>query len=121
VGRHLHPHAPKRALGKVIITDKVGKTVYGSMTVTEKSEREEYTVTINAPIDFLTSATTVYPVTVDPTLRINETYESGLDDYGNAVYSSAIEDLCVYDGAEDANYDHIATVLIKTNKIEVTL
>jgi len=37
------------SLGKVIITDKVGKTVCGSMTVTEKSEREEYTVTINAP------------------------------------------------------------------------
>ena len=80
------------------------------MTVTEKSVREEYTITINAPIDFLTSATTVYPVTVDPTLYIYETYESDLDDYGNAVYSSAIEDLCVYDGTEDPNYDDLATI-----------
>jgi len=47
---------------------------------------------------------------VDPTLRINETYESGLDDYGNAVYSAAIEDLCVYDGTEDPNYDDLATI-----------
>ena len=98
------------SLGKVIITDSANHTAYGSMTVAAKTEREEYTVTINAPTAFLTSATTVYPVTVDPTFVINETYESGLDDYGNAQYSTAIEDLCVYDGTANPVYDDIATI-----------
>lgn len=56
------------SLGKVVITDKVGKTVYGSMTVTETAPFEQYAITINAPVEFLTNPTTVYPVTVDPTL-----------------------------------------------------
>ena len=47
------------SLGDFIITDKVGKTAYGTMTVTTKIEREEYTVTVNAPVEFLTSSTTV--------------------------------------------------------------
>ena len=98
------------SLGKVIITDRANHTAYGSMTVAAKTEREEYTVTVNAPVEFLTSSATVYPVTVDPTFVINETYESGLDDYGNAQYSTAIEDLCVYDGTSDPLYDDIATI-----------
>jgi len=98
------------SLGKVVITDRANHTAYGSMTVAAKTEREEYTVTINAPVEFLTSSATVYPVTVDPTFVINETYESGLDDYGNAQYSTAIEDLCVYDGTSDPLYADIATI-----------
>lgn len=58
------------SLGDVIITDNVGKTVYGTMTVVTKSEREEHTVTVNAPIAFLTTPTTIYPVTVEPTVTI---------------------------------------------------
>jgi len=88
------------SLGKVIITDKVGKTVCGSMTVTAKSVREEYTITINAPADFLTSAATVYPVTVDPTMTVDEEY-CYLDDYGNEIFASAIEDLCIFNIAKD--------------------
>jgi len=80
------------------------------MTVTTKTEREEYTVTINAPTAFLTSAETVYPVTVDPTFYINETYESGLDDFGNAQYSAAIEDLCIYTGGNDPVYNGLSSV-----------
>jgi len=92
------------SLGKVIITASANHTAYGSMTVATKIEREEYTVTINAPTAFLTSATTVYPVTVDPTLTIDEEYTP------DGEYYPAIEDLCVYDGTEDPNYDNIATI-----------
>ena len=81
------------SLGDVIITDKVGKTAYGTMTVVTKIEREEYTVTVNAPTAFLTNPTTVYPVIVDPTLSIydNNTF---MDDYGNNL--DIIHDMCVY-------------------------
>jgi len=90
------------SLGKVIITDKVGKMVYGSMTVATKIEREEYTVTINAPTAFLTSATTVYPVTVDPTVTIDEY----MDDYGNEV--SIFEDVCLHTSSEAPTYQNYA-------------
>ena len=86
------------SLGKVIITDRANHTAYGSMTVAAKNEREEYTVTVNAPVEFLTSNATVYPVTVDPTLTIDEEY-CYLDDYGNELFASAIEDLCIYQGS----------------------
>ena len=93
------------SLGKVLITDKVGKTVYGSMTVLTKTEREEYTITLNAPTSFLTSPATVYPVTVDPTVTIEEEF------VWDGYYSeAAIEDLCVYDGTENPVYDDIATI-----------
>ena len=81
------------SLGDVIITDKVGKTTYGTMTVVTKTEREEYTVTVNAPTAFLTSPTTVYPVVVDPTLSIYD-HNTFMDDYGNSV--EIIHDMCIY-------------------------
>ena len=60
------------SLGDVIITDSANHTAYGTMTVVTKIEREEYTVTVNAPTAFLTNPTTVYPVTVDTTVEINQ-------------------------------------------------
>ena len=89
----------------MVITDSANHTAYASMTVVTRIEREEYTVTINAPVEFLTNPTTVYPVTVDPTLTINEEFASDPE-----YYEAAIEDLCVCDGTEDPNYDNIATI-----------
>ena len=60
------------SLGDVIITDSANHNAYGTMTVVTKIEREEYTVTVNAPMAFLANPTTVYPVTVDPTVEINQ-------------------------------------------------
>ena len=66
------------------------------MTVVTKTEREEYTVTVNAPTEFLTSSTTVYPVTVDPTVTVEEEFTPDAE-----YYEAGVEDLCVYDGTEN--------------------
>ena len=78
------------------------------MTVVTKTEREEYTVTVNVPTEFLTSTTTIYPVTVDPTFTINET-ELIMTPDGDVEFDW-IEDLCVYDRTENPVYDNIATI-----------
>ncbi|MBO5052054.1 MAG: hypothetical protein J6D31_07640 [Clostridia bacterium] len=84
---------PLATLGDILITDAAGHTALGSLTVTETAAGI-YTVIVHADRAFLTAPTTVYPVTVDPT--IDETaynpstgsYEAAILDYG--LYSSTV-------------------------------
>ena len=92
------------SLGDVIITDSANHTAYGTMTVVTKTEREEYTVTVNAPTAFLTNPTTVYPVTVDPTVVIDEYTVDGFE------YYPAIDDLCIYNGSTNPYLNGIASI-----------
>ena len=83
-------------LGDIVITDADGKSVMGSLTVTETANGI-YTVTVHADRAFLTAPDTVYPVTVDPTINeisINNAGEAAILDYG--LYSGSIP--------ADANY-----------------
>ena len=81
-------------LGKVIIYDAIGKTEYGTMTVTTITEGQKYMLSLSAPEEFLTAPTTVYPVTIDPTLTVSDNDDSNGD----------IEDAILYSNLPTVNY-----------------
>lgn len=58
------------SLGEVYTYDSVGNYTYGTMTVTEVKPAQQYIITLNVDEEFLTADSTVYPVYVDPTLKI---------------------------------------------------
>jgi hypothetical protein len=81
-------------LGKVIIYDAVGKPEYGTMTVKTVSDKQKYILSLSAPEEFLADSTTVYPVTINPNLKISDN-ESG---------EGAIEDTVLFSGKPSKNY-----------------
>ncbi len=81
-------------LGKVIIYDAIGKPGYGTMTVTTLTEGQKYMLSLSAPEEFLTDPTTVYPVTIDPTLTVSDDDDSNGD----------IEDTILYTNLPSVNY-----------------
>ena len=60
-------------LGEIIIYDAVGKPEYGTMVVTTVTVGRKYVLSLSAPESYLTDPTTVYPVTIDPTLTVSDT------------------------------------------------
>ena len=81
-------------LGKVIIYDAVGKPVYGTMTVTTITKNRKYKLSLSAPEEFLKDPSTVYPVTIDPSLTVSD------NDTGNG----AIADTILFSGKPSSNY-----------------
>ncbi len=81
-------------LGKVIVYDAVGKPEYGTMTVTTVTEGQKYIISLSAPEEFLIDPTTVYPVTIDPTLTVSDT----------AMGDGAIEDTTLFSNRPTKNY-----------------
>ena len=81
-------------LGKVIIYDAVGKPEYGTMAVKTVTDKQKYILSLSAPEEFLTDPTTVYPVTIDPTLTFSDT----------ATGEGAIEDTVLFSGRPSRNY-----------------
>ena len=81
-------------LGKVIIYDAIGKPDYGTMNVTTVAEGQKYILSLSAPEEFLTDPTTVYPVTIDPTLTVSD----------SVTGSNAIEDTILFSNRPSRNY-----------------
>ncbi len=81
-------------LGKVIIYDAIGKPGYGTMTVTTITEGQKYMLSLSAPEEFLADPATVYPVTIDPTLKV----------YDITNTSGKIEDAVLFSGKPSSNY-----------------
>ncbi len=80
-------------LGQIIVYDAVGCPSMGAMTVEVLAPGQAYRLTVSANVDFLTAPTTVYPVTIDPTITVTDTMEGGV-----------IEDAPVFSGYPDANF-----------------
>ena len=59
-------------LGEILIYDAVGKPDVGTMTVETVTEGQKYLLTVTADDDFLSDPTTVYPVTVDPSITVSD-------------------------------------------------
>jgi hypothetical protein len=64
-------------LGEIVIYDAVGKPAEGTMTVEEVTAGEKYLLTVTADDDFLSDPTTVYPVTIDPSITVSDSDTGG--------------------------------------------
>ena len=80
-------------LGEIIVYDAIGKPDIGTMTVQTVTAGEEYLLTVTANDDFLSDPTTVYPVTIDPSITVSE---------NNA--DNSIIDAPIYQGYPDRNF-----------------
>ena len=80
-------------LGEILIYDAVGKPDIGTMTVETISEGQEYLLTVIANDEFLSDPTTVYPVTVDPSITVSDRDTSG-----------SIIDSPIFEGYPDRNF-----------------
>lgn len=81
-------------LGKIIIYDAVGKPEYGTMAVTTVTVGRKYVLSLSAPESYLTDPTTIYPVTIDPTLTVSDTVTG----------EGAIEDTTLFSNRTSKNY-----------------
>lgn len=79
-------------LGEILVYDAVGKPAAGTLTVQEV-RTGVYTLTVSAPVAYLTDPTTVYPVTIDPTITSKDT-----------MSTSNIEDATVFSGYPNNNF-----------------
>ncbi len=88
--------------GRIIINDSAGNTVYGEMDI-ESASDGNYLISVIAPLDFLQSEETVYPVYIDPTLHIFEVtyYYNGYD----SIPHSSIIDVGLYETQDDYDYN----------------
>ena len=78
---------------QVYCIDAVNNFAGGDIRITEMKQNQKYVFTVIPDIEFLTSETTVYPVTVDPTITMDE--------------SDTVEDAVIYSGKPTHNYgDH---------------
>lgn len=95
------------SLGEVIISDSAGNDTKGTMSIESASSKGTFNVKISVPQDFLNSASTVYPVYIDPTVTISEqgTYY-GYDDNGFSYveYYDAIQDTGVYSTSDAVSF-----------------
>lgn len=85
---------PVFRLGEVIAYDAVGKPSEGTMSVTALAVGERYSLTISVPDDFLADPDTVYPVTIDPTVKVSDTQNG----------AGAIQDAPIFKGYPDKNF-----------------
>lgn len=60
-------------LGEILIYDAIGKPDKGTMTVETLSAGQKYLLTVTANDNFLSDPTTVYPVTIDPSITVSDT------------------------------------------------
>ena len=81
-------------LGDVVAYDAVGKPSIGSMTVKTVKDCSEYIITLEVDGEFLKDSTTIYPVTIDPSITVSD----------NANGAGAIEDAPVYEGYPTTNF-----------------
>ncbi|MBR4852908.1 MAG: hypothetical protein IKV01_04810, partial [Clostridia bacterium] len=81
-------------LGAVQIYDSAGNFCVGEMKITEQNNGSKYILTLVAPEEFLTDPDTVYPVTIDPEIRVSD----------NETGANAIEDSVLYSGTPNSNY-----------------
>lgn len=84
---------PVFCLGKIITYDAIGKPAMGTMTVETISEGQEYLLTVTANTDFLSDPSTVYPVTIDPSITVSD----------NTHGENAIEDAPIFAGFPNIN------------------
>lgn len=75
------------SFGDVIIYDAAGNTATGCMTLKDIETDNKYILTIHADRSFLTSETTQYPVTIDPTVKITNNNDN-MNILDTTVYSS---------------------------------
>lgn len=80
--------------GDVIVYDAAGKTSVGSMSIIMLASGERYLFTISVSQAFLSDPETVYPVTVDPTVKISDS-QTG---------SGSIQDAPIFQGYPDRNF-----------------
>ena len=80
-------------LGEILIYDAVGKPSVGTMTVSAIIEGEKYLLTVTADGDFLSDPTTVYPVTIDPSITVSDSTTTG-----------SIIDSPIFEGYPDRNF-----------------
>lgn len=80
-------------MGDIVSFDACGKFSIGTMTVETVTAGEEYILTLTVDEDFLTDESTVYPVSVDPTLTVSD----------NTHGAGAIEDVTIYSGRPNVN------------------
>lgn len=102
-------------LGEIVIYDAIGKPDIGTMTVETILDGQEYLLTVTANDEFLSDPTTVYPVTIDPSITVSDTNTSGsiIDapifqgypnrNFGTYLYNSV--------GTTDVNYGVGRTVI----------
>ena len=74
-------------LGEIIISDSVGNASIGQIEYEIVREGQEYLLTIIAPEDYLTDATVVYPITIDPSFNITVDSSSNKAIVDAPVYS----------------------------------
>lgn len=80
-------------LGEILIYDAVGKPSVGTMTVSAIIEGEKYLLTVTADSDFLSDPTTMYPVTIDPSITVSDSTTTG-----------SIIDSPIFEGYPDRNF-----------------
>lgn len=85
---------PTFYLGNIIVYDAVGKPEMGTASIVTISDGFEYNITISVDVEYLSDPTTVYPVTIDPSITISDTTNG----------SNAIEDSPIYSGYPNRNF-----------------
>ena len=80
-------------MGDIVSFDACGKFSIGTMTVETVTAGEEYILTLTVDENFLTDESTVYPVSIDPTLTVSD----------NTHGAGAIEDVTIYSGRPNVN------------------
>ncbi|MBE5964957.1 MAG: DNRLRE domain-containing protein [Lachnospira sp.] len=81
-------------IGDIIVYDAVGKPTEGTIKIVPQVKGREYKVKISVDKKFLEDSTTIYPVTIDPTIITSDAIGG----------SGAIEDCPVF--SDRANYNH---------------
>ncbi|MBE5964984.1 MAG: hypothetical protein E7252_08700, partial [Lachnospira sp.] len=88
-------------IGEVLVYDAVGRPTTGTMSITTKEAGKTYEISISVSDEYLKDSTTVYPVTIDPTVTISD----------NINGAGAIEDAPVFSGLSTAacgNYTYLS-------------
>ncbi len=88
-------------IGEVLVYDAVGKPTKGQMIIVPKKIGKTYEISISVSDEYLKDETTVYPVTIDPTIKVTDDITGA----GN------IEDAPVFSGKQTAkcgNYIYLS-------------
>lgn len=80
-------------LGEILVYDAVGKPSLGTLTVETVKEGLGYILTVSADEAFLSDPATVYPVTIDPDLTVQDTADT----------AGLVEDATIYNGTPSQN------------------
>lgn len=99
------PMTPVAWFSDVYIYDSAGATAMGSISA-ELLDEGSYALTVTADRAFLESSSTVYPVTIDPTVTLEETINS----------KKYIEDSVVYSSSPSSNYGNSTVLLGNTTR-----